>query len=67
MPGDFRPPGDRKTDHLRLAAGARVSHAGLADLESVRLRARDLPQRNLEGASPTGATPAQKLPPEHLR
>lgn len=37
----------RKADHLRIAAGADVAHAGGTGLERVRLRHRALPERDL--------------------
>ena len=41
----------RKADHLRIAAGPGVSHAGGTGLERVRLRHRALPQRDLADVS----------------
>ena len=38
---------ERKADHLRIAAGAGVEHAGGTGLERVRLRHRALPERDL--------------------
>ena len=37
----------RKAEHLRIAAGPGVKHAGGSGLESVRLRHRALPERDL--------------------
>jgi isopentenyl-diphosphate delta-isomerase len=37
----------RKADHLRIAAGPDVAHAGGSGLEGVRLRHRALPERDL--------------------
>jgi isopentenyl-diphosphate delta-isomerase len=37
----------RKADHLRIAAGPDVAHAGGSGLEAVRLRHRALPERDL--------------------
>ena len=51
MPGDFRPPTERKADHLRLAAGPDVSHTGSTGLSSIRLRHRALPERDLADVS----------------
>lgn len=39
--------GERKADHLRIAAGAGVLHASGTGLASVRLRHRALPERDL--------------------
>jgi len=41
----------RKADHLRIAAGPGVSHAGGTGFEHVRLRHRALPERDLAGVS----------------
>jgi isopentenyl-diphosphate delta-isomerase len=41
----------RKADHLRIAAGDGVEHAGGSGLEAVRLRHRALPERDLEDVS----------------
>jgi isopentenyl-diphosphate delta-isomerase len=41
-------PVDRKADHLAIAAGAGVVHAEATGLESVRLRHRALPGRDLD-------------------
>ena len=51
MPGDARPPSERKADHLRLAAGQEVSHTGATGLAAVRLRHRALPERDLADVS----------------
>ena len=47
MPGESRPPTERKADHLRLAAGPDVSHTASTGLAGVRLRHRALPERDL--------------------
>jgi isopentenyl-diphosphate Delta-isomerase len=41
----------RKADHLRIAAGSGVAHAGGTGLEHVRLRHRALPERDLADVS----------------
>src|SRR3954469_15885084 len=41
----------RKADHLRIAAGAGVSHTGATGLEAARLRHRALPGRDLADVS----------------
>jgi isopentenyl-diphosphate delta-isomerase len=41
----------RKADHLRIASGAGVAHAGGTGLEGVRLRHRALPERDLADVS----------------
>ena len=41
----------RKADHLRIAAGSDVAHAGGTGLEGVRLRHRALPERDLADVS----------------
>ena len=41
----------RKADHLRIAAGPDVAHAGGTGFERLRLRHRALPQRDLADAS----------------
>ena len=41
----------RKADHLRIAAGPGVEHAGDAGLADVRLRHRALPERDLDEVS----------------
>jgi isopentenyl-diphosphate Delta-isomerase len=41
----------RKADHLRIAAGADVAHAGGTGFERVRLRHRALPERDLDEVS----------------
>jgi len=41
----------RKAEHLRIAAGPGVSHTGATGLESVRLRHRALPERDLRDVS----------------
>src|SRR5215204_4101075 len=41
----------RKADHLRIAAGGGVSHTGATGLETVRLRHRALPERDLRDVS----------------
>jgi isopentenyl-diphosphate Delta-isomerase len=41
----------RKADHLRIAAGPDVAHAGGTGLEGVRLRHRALPERDLADVS----------------
>jgi isopentenyl-diphosphate delta-isomerase len=41
----------RKADHLRIAAGADVAHAGGTGFEHVRLRHRALPERDLDEVS----------------
>ena len=41
----------RKAEHLRIAAGAGVSHAGATGLQRVRLRHRALPERDLGDVS----------------
>jgi isopentenyl-diphosphate Delta-isomerase len=41
----------RKADHLRIAAGPDVAHAGGSGFEAVRLRHRALPERDLAGVS----------------
>lgn len=41
----------RKAEHLRIAAGAGVSHAGGTGLAAVRLRHRALPERDLRDVS----------------
>jgi isopentenyl-diphosphate Delta-isomerase len=41
----------RKADHLRIAAGPDVAHAGGTGLEHVRLRHRALPERDLADVS----------------
>jgi isopentenyl-diphosphate Delta-isomerase len=43
--------GRRKADHLRIAAGPDVAHAGGTGLERVRLRHRALPERDLADVS----------------
>jgi isopentenyl-diphosphate Delta-isomerase len=43
--------GRRKADHLRIAAGPDVAHAGGTGLERIRLRHRALPERNLDDVS----------------
>src|SRR4051794_28929079 len=42
---------DRKSDHLRIAAGDAVEHLGPTGLERVRLRHRALPERDLAEVS----------------
>ena len=37
----------RKADHLRIAAGQDVAHAGGTGFEHIRLRHRALPERDL--------------------
>ena len=51
MPGESRPPSERKADHLRLAAGADVSHTRPTGLAGIRLRHRALPERDLADVS----------------
>jgi isopentenyl-diphosphate delta-isomerase len=41
----------RKADHLRIAAGAGVAHAGGTGFEQIRLRHRALPERDLADVS----------------
>jgi isopentenyl-diphosphate delta-isomerase len=41
----------RKADHLRIAAGPDVAHAGGTGFERIRLRHRALPERDLAGVS----------------
>jgi isopentenyl-diphosphate Delta-isomerase len=41
--------GERKADHLRIAAGSGVEHQAGTGLESVRLRHRGLPESDLSG------------------
>ena len=41
----------RKADHLRIAAGADVAHAGGTGFERIRLRHRALPERDLADVS----------------
>ncbi len=48
---DQQPPGQRKADHLRIAAGADVSHSRDTGLDAVRLRHRALPERDLESVT----------------
>jgi isopentenyl-diphosphate Delta-isomerase len=41
------PPASRKAEHLRIAAGEGVEHAGASGLDAIRLRHRALPGRDL--------------------
>jgi isopentenyl-diphosphate Delta-isomerase len=43
--------GRRKADHLRIAAGSDVAHAGGTGFERIRLRHRALPERDLADVS----------------
>jgi isopentenyl-diphosphate delta-isomerase len=47
MPQEPLSDGQRKADHLRIAAGAGVEHATGTGLERIRLRHRALPERDL--------------------
>jgi isopentenyl-diphosphate delta-isomerase len=51
VPPHVAPAGARKSDHLRIAAGPGVEHAGLTGLAAVRLRHRALPERDLGAVS----------------
>ena len=42
------PSAGRKADHLRIAAGDGIAHAGASGLADVRLRHRALPGRDLD-------------------
>ena len=48
IPPALEPPGARKADHLRIAAGGDVVHRRGTGLDAIRLRHRALPERNLD-------------------
>jgi isopentenyl-diphosphate delta-isomerase len=51
MDADAQAGGERKADHLRIAAGGGIAHAAGTGLDAVRLRHRALPERDLAGVA----------------